>query len=421
MPEIKKPRIVWRRHSDGNKYPYYQRHYPAHIKWMLQELGKGGKIVRRLEGVSHDCTETELLVARDKFDRHWEDMCAGWERANLKEMTAIQAQKSALAYLEMHGIALGSARRLQTSERIRLQISFDTTLQEEVAQEAWRLVTEEPQDFEQALLVSDAFDRYKRTCEPRYARVLDKFLTATGDRELTTKLNKIVTRYSSEQLETRGWATVKKDQAIILAALNTTLKREGFDFTIRGYSFQNTGSKKEYTHETKDVFSKEQLRELFSRDLADIDRWTLMLCLCAGAINNEVYKVATSDNAIQTLEGCPLVRFPRGKTEARERAVPILWLPPKPPITFGERRLRDRLTNLCKSINPNASPYSLRHSTEHYLKMQSVTDADRAAICGWAHQGRFHDYGEAGKFFPDRLTPLIEVQRRAFGWLFDEA
>jgi hypothetical protein len=84
----------------------------------------------------------------------------------------------------------------------------------------------------------------------------------------------------------------------------------------------------------------------------------------------------------------------------------------------GETRVRDRLTALIKKVNPDASPYSLRHSAEHYMTIAKVSETDRAAICGWANKGRFHQYGEAAKHNDERLLPLIDVMRETWDWLF---
>ncbi len=132
-----------------------------------------------------DCTEAVLLTARDKEDELFDRMAEGLNSANARELVAAAAQKSALAYLSARGIDIGVARRLQFAQCNNLKIEYDLELQENVAEAAWRLVNGEPEDIEEATPVSVAFNAYKRTCIPKYARVLTRFLAANEDRQLT--------------------------------------------------------------------------------------------------------------------------------------------------------------------------------------------------------------------------------------------
>lgn len=416
---IKATRILWRQHKDGKAYPYYQRFYPAAVRQMLRDMGRDQKVVKRLRKLSSDCTEAELLTARDKEDELFERMAEGLNSANARELTAAAAQKSALAYLSARGIEIGVARRLQFAQSNKLKIEFDLELQENVAEAAWRLVNGEPEDIEESTLVSDAFNAYKRTCSSKYSRVLDRFLAATGDRELNENVNKVVSKWTSNQLQTRGWATVKKDQAIVCSALNQKLNELGAGIRIFGFSFKEAGGAKRFVTKQRGIMTKEELTEVFRNELDDCDRWALILSVTCGAINSEILPIALDADAIGILDGYPLVRFPQGKTPARKRHVPVPWLTETPSFNFGENRLRARLSSIIKKVQPEGKPYNLRHSTDHYLQAAGATEADRAAICGWSHLGRFHQYGDAGKHNEERLTPLIEVQKRAFGWLFD--
>ena len=54
------------------------------------------------------------------------------------------------------------------------------------------------------------------------------------------------------------------------------------------------------------------------------------------------------------------------------------------------------------------------------MTIAKISETDRAAIMGWANRGRFHQYGEAGKHNEERLTPLIDVLRETWDWLFLE-
>ena len=180
---IKAARILWRVHKNGKAYPHHQRFYPTAVQQMLRDMGRDQKVFKR-QKLDSDCTEAELLTARDKEDELFDRMAEGLNSANARELVAAAAQKSALAYLSARGIDIGVARRLQFAQCNNLKIEFDLELQENVAEAAWRLVNGEPEDSEEATLVSVAFNAYKRTCIPKYARVLDRFLAANEDRQL---------------------------------------------------------------------------------------------------------------------------------------------------------------------------------------------------------------------------------------------
>ena len=144
---IKAARILWRQHKDGKTYPYYQRFYPAAVRQMLRDMGRDQKIVKRLKDLDSNCKEAELLTARDKEDELFECMTAGLSAANARELTAVAAQQSALAYLAARGIEVGSAKRLQFAQSNKMRIELDLELQESVAEAAWRLVNGEPEDI----------------------------------------------------------------------------------------------------------------------------------------------------------------------------------------------------------------------------------------------------------------------------------
>jgi len=92
---------------------------------MLRDMGRDQKVVKRLKQLDSDCTEAELLTARDKEDELFDRMAEGLNSANARELTAAAAQKSALAYLSARGIDIGVARRLQFTQSNKLKIEFD--------------------------------------------------------------------------------------------------------------------------------------------------------------------------------------------------------------------------------------------------------------------------------------------------------
>ena len=163
---IKAPRILWRVHKNGKAYPHHQSFYPKAVGQLLRDMGRDQKVFKRQKKLDSDCTEAELLTARDKEDELFDRMAEGLNSANARELIAAAAQKSALAYLSAPGIDIGVARRLQFAQCNNLKIEFDLELQENVAEAAWRLVNGEPEDIEEATLVSVAFNAYKLPSMP---------------------------------------------------------------------------------------------------------------------------------------------------------------------------------------------------------------------------------------------------------------
>ena len=288
-----------------------------------QRYGQRSEGLQKTKKLDSDCTEAVLLTARDKEDELFDRMAEGLNSANARELVAAAAQKSALAYLSARGIDIGVARRLQFAQCNNLKIEFDLELQENVAEAAWRLVNGEPEDIEEATLVSVAFNAYKRTCIPKYARVLDRFLAANEDRQLNENVDKVVSKWTTNQLQTRGWATVKKDQAIICSALKQKLNQLGAGIRIFGFSFKEAGGAKRFVAKQRDIMTKEELTAVFRSELDDRDRWALILSITCGAINSEILPVALDAGAIGILDGYPLVRFPQGKSHAWRRHVPV--------------------------------------------------------------------------------------------------
>ncbi|MBL6898098.1 MAG: hypothetical protein ISR32_06165 [Luminiphilus sp.] len=264
------------------------------------------------------------------------------------------------------------------------------------------------EDEIQTVTVQESFAMYLQAKpNPKYERVLDRFLADVGDRLINQSMNKHLHEWVHRELETRGVKTVEKDMSIIRAAMNYAIRANGLNVVIHKPVFP------EHEAKSRPVMSRDELKALFALELADWERQCLVASLCMGAINSELKGLKVGD-----LSGTMLLRFPKGKTKFRERSVPCPFIGKWKPIKVGEGRIRDRLTEIIKSVNPDASPYSLRHSGEHYMTIAKISETDRAAIMGWANKGRFHQYGEAGKHNEERLVPLIDVMHETWDWLF---
>ena len=104
-------------------------------------------------------------------------------------------------------------------------------------------------------------------------------MAATEDRQLNENVNKVVSKWTTNRLQTKDWATVKKDQAIICSALKQKLNQLGARIRIFGFSFKKAGGAMRFVAKQRDIMTKEELTEVFRSELDDRDRWALILSI----------------------------------------------------------------------------------------------------------------------------------------------
>lgn len=401
--------------SPQGQAPYFYRRYPKRVAAIRKNLGKDDKHRKRLP-VPLDASDVQIMVALDQANRDFEASCRAYGGEDAPIMQEHELKKAALALLTQHGLQPGDGQILSPKDLTKIEgllsgriegmpghaIDGDVGLKvEDILYEG------SEDDAIGTVTVQEAFAMYLQAKpNDKYGRVLDRFLADAGNRVINQSINRHLHDWVHRQLETRGVSAVGKDMSIIRAAMNYAIRANGINVVVHKPVMPE--------HETKarPVMSREELKALFALDLQDWERQCLVASLCTGAINSELKGMKVGD-----LSGTMLLRFPKGKTKFRERSVPVPFIERWRPIKVGEGRIRDRLTELIKSVNPDASPYSLRHSAEHYMTISKVSETDRAAICGWANKGRFHQYGEAGKHNEERLAPLIDVMQETWNWL----
>ena len=414
---LKAKYLLWVTSKQGTA-PYFQRVYPKRVAAIMRELGRDIKVTKRLP-VHMNASDLEIVQALAKCNREFEQSIKAYiDPKNRMALAEHEVKAAALALLQQHGLEPGDGALLNWKDMHKLEEELTATLESqnlihgEVNMAVMDLLEEGTED--DAILdvtVSEAFAMYiQAKPNPKYERVLDRFLADVGNRIVNQSMNRHLHDWVHKQLETRGVKTVEKDAAMIRAAMNYAIKANGLNVVIHKPVFP------EHEARSRPVLSRDELKQLFGLEMQDWERQCLVASLCMGAINSELKGLEIGD-----LEGTMLLRFPKGKTKFRERSVPMPFLNAWSPIKVGEARIRDRLTEQIKQVNPDASPYSLRHSGEHYMTVAKISETDRAAIMGWANKGRFHQYGEAGKHNEERLTPLIDVMHETWDWLLKNA
>ena len=412
---LKAKYLLWVTSKQGTA-PYFQRVYPKHVAAIMRETGRDIKVTKRL-AVPIDASDLEIVQALDKCNRDFEQSIKAYtDPNNRKALHEHDVLKAALGLLEMHGLKPGdgsydNSAALRQIEDMLMETGRENLIHGEVAVKVDELLIEGSEDDAIVdVTVSEAFTMYiQAKPNPKYERVLDRFLADVGNRIVNQSMNRHLHDWVHKQLETRGVKTVDKDAAIIRAAMNYAIKANGLAVVIHKPTMPKADAK------SRPVMSRGELKALFALDMEDWERQCLIASLCMGAINSELMKMKTDD-----LNGTLLLKCGE-KTEQRYRHVPVPFLDRWREIRVGETRVRDRLSALIKKVNPDASPYSLRHSAEHYMQLAKVSETDRATICGWANKGRFHQYGEAAKHNDERLLPIVDVMHETWDWLFDEA
>jgi hypothetical protein len=413
MQQLKARYLKWVTSPQGPA-PYFYRRYPKRVAAIRKNLGKDDKHRKRLP-VPMDASDVEIMLALDRANRDFEASCRAYDDGETsKAMAEHEIKKAALALLKQFGLQPGDGAVLAPKDLGRIEDMLGEEMDKrrvihgEVGLAVDTLLHEgNEQDTIESLTVQEAFAMYLQAKpNAKYERVLDRFLADVGNRVISQSINRHLHDWVHRQLQDRGVKTVQKDLSLIRAAMNYAIRANGINVVVHKPVFPEHESK------ARPVLSRDELKQLFGLEMEGWARQCLVASLCMGAINSELKELKVGD-----LDGTMLLRFPKGKTKFRERSVPMPFMNSWKPIKVGEARIRDRLTELIKMVNPDASPYSLRHSGEHYMTIAKISETDRAAIMGWANKGRFHQYGEAGKHNEERLMPLIDVMHETWDWL----
>jgi hypothetical protein len=405
--------------SPQGKAPYFYRRYPKRVAAILKNLGKDIKTQKRLP-VPMDASDLDIMVALDAANKDFDQVCRAYDGGNGPAMQEHEVTKAAMALLAQHGLQPGDGQILSPADSQKIEDLLMATMEgmpgqvihSEVAMRVDDLYNSgSEEDTIQSVTVAEAFQMYikGKGASEKYQRVLDRFLADVGNRLVNQALNRHLHDWTHRQVQElgRGGATVAKDLSLVRAALNYAIRANGLAVVIHKPEMP------EYDKKARPVLSRDELRKLFGMDLLDWERQSLIASLCMGAINSELKIIKGRD-----LGGVTLLHVATGKTKERIRSVPVPFIESWKPIDLSEGRIRDRLSALIKQVNPDSSPYSLRHTAESEMTKAKISETDRAAIMGWANTGRFHSYGAAAKHDDDRLLPLVTVMHETWDWLF---
>ena len=408
MSKLKAKHLLWRPTSSGSA-PFIKIRYPVELSQTLEEMGRSQWYRKRLD-VPMGASDGEVLSALEAARKDFEALCSGMWSANRKQMTETQQDRAARAYLSKNNLVPGAGKRIPYASRLRIEGDAGMELTTEVAERVEALLMSDASDSTpNALLLSDCIAMYKeKTDDKKYHRVLDRFATAVGDRLIEADINRHLHEWTQQQLTTRKSATVTKDLSIILSAIRGGIRARGLPVLIYKPAIRSEEAKQRV------ILSTAELERLMNRDMPEYLRCAFIAALTMGAINSEIVTIDPEDTS--HLEGALIVRITGSKTKHRRRSAPLPWLTRwvSPPISSG--RLRDVMTAMIKEVNPDASPYSLRHTFAHRHQVAHTPDVVQAQLAGWSSRSR-HAYGLGAAHSDELLSPLIPIQHKVWDWL----
>lgn len=402
--QLKAKHLTWR---DGK--PYLALRYPVKLAQHLKEVGKSQAYRKRLD-VPDNATDAMILTALDRERERFKALCDGLWQSNRGQLSDVQAERSAMAYMSAQGVERGDADRIPYARLAKLEAEASAALQPSVAERVEALLRSHSEE-EPILLLSDAVREYKLlNKDDRYFRVLDRFVDAVGDRVIDQSMNRHIFQHAQRERETRGSAAVGKDCRIILSALRRALKARGIGVVLYMPDMVTDKPKQ------RSILSRDELRAIFSEPMEPWLHQCFVLALTAGAINGEMMGI--DPQACGHLDGCLVVRIDDSKTAARTRSCPIPYLKEWVPIPVGRRVLWRQMTLRIKAVNPEASQYSTRHTAMHQHKLSLVSEVATAQLMGFASRTRYA-YGLGGAHSDELLRPLIPIQRQVWDWLLE--
>ena len=374
----------------------------------LKDAGRS-KLYRKRLNVGDNPTDAEVLAALEKARASFRALCDGMWSSNRRQLTEVEQHRAALAYLERSNLQPGAARHLTAAKRILIECEAMSELAPEISERVEALLVAGPDDEPDALLVSDAVEIYKKyQPSPRYHRVLERFLQESGDRLVDDGINRRLHDWTQQQLTVRSPATITKDLSIILACLRGGVKARGLSVLVHKPAIRSEEAKQRV------VLTNAELEALFAQDMPEYVRCAFVAALTLGAIISEIHSIEPSTTG--SVDGCLIVRIEDGKTKHRRRSGPLPWLARWVSPSVGSDRLQKIMNERIKVVNPEASPYSLRHTFAHAHAIKHTPDVVQAQLAGWSSRAR-HSYGLGGVHYDELLRPLIPIQHQVWDWL----
>jgi len=400
---LKAKHLNWRK-----GIPYIHCRYPSSLSETLTEMGRS-TLYRKALDVGDNPSDAEVLAALEKARETFQSLCDGLHSSNRRHLTEMQRHRAAQAFMADVNLRQGDAKTEWAAYQIMAKSDAAAGLDTEIAERVEALLVADPDDEPDALLISDAIAIYKQQqADLKYHRVLDRFLQQSGDRLLDGSINRRLHNWTQDQLKERNPATITKDLAIILSCLRGAVKARGLSIMVHKPAIKLNEAKQRV------ILTNQQLEELFAQDMPEYLRCAFIAALTLGAINSEIYRIDPSK--VGTVDGCMVVRINQGKTKHRRRSGPLPWLVRWEAAPVSEGRLRENMTQMIRKVNPEASPYSLRHTFAHRHAVSHTPDVAQAQLAGWSSRAR-HSYGLGGVHYDELLRPLIPIQHSVWDWL----
>ena len=400
---LKAKHLNWRK-----GIPYIHCRYPSRLSGTLTDLGRS-TLYRKALDVGDNPSDAEVLAALERARETFDALCDGLFSSNRRHLTEMQKHRAAQAAMSDGNLRQGDAKTEWEASRIMAFSDVTSVLDPEIAERVEALLVADPDDEPDALLISDAIAIYKQQqADLKYHRVLDRFLQQSGDRLLDGSINRRLHNWTQDQLKDRNPATITKDLAIILSCLRGAVKARGLSIMVHKPAIKLNEAKQRV------ILTNQELEELFAQDMPEYMRCAMIAALTLGAINSEIYRI--DPGTVGNIDGCLVVRIEDGKTKHRRRSGPLPWLARWVAPSVSESRLRDNMTARIKKVNPEASPYSLRHTFAHAHAIKHTPDVVQAQLAGWSSRAR-HSYGLGGVHYDELLRPLIPIQHQVWDWL----
>ena len=400
---LKAKHLNWRK-----GIPYIHCRYPSSLSETLTEMGRS-TLYRKALDVGDNPSDAEVLAALEKARETFNALCDGLFSSNRRHLTEMQRHRAAQAFMADVNLRQGDAKNEWAASQIMARSEAAAGLDSEIAERVEALLVADPDEEPDALLISDAIAIYKQQqSDPKYHRVLDRFLQQSGDRLLDGSINRRLHNWTQDQLKDRNPATITKDLSIILACLRGAVKARGLSIMVHKPAIKLNEAKQRV------ILTNQQLEELFAQDMPEYLRCAFIAALTLGAINSEIYRIDPSK--VGTVDGCMVVTIDQGKTKHRRRSGPLPWLARWEAAPVSEGRLRENMTQMIRKVNPEASPYSLRHTFAHRHAVSHTPDVVQAQLAGWSSRAR-HSYGLGGVHYDELLRPLIPIQHSVWDWL----
>lgn len=409
----------------------YRRRFPTKLRAHPQLKGE---FYSKSLGLRSSASEEETLRAWQIVHRDYEDFIKGLELANIDALTAVENLRIAEATLKVKGLEPGllapnpllTAKQqeiVQHDAYIRvLESGLVTALQEEteenygkeltpqqqIAESAWKLLTEPRTRSASVLTLSECWEPYRdykgldissRSGKRELSRY-NKFLSIAGDTVVSQEsVHTAIDSYISSRTASVSGPSVQREVQGILAVLRYCVRLYRLPIVISAPPIKGAGKYK--TRKTLTNTESQALLKYIESGKIRPEYECAYYLLFHGLITSEVARMKPESMHLDA--EIPYVAIEGDtKTESRKRYVPIV---------LGLDRLRELIpevqteskalgssmdrteSNLSHSLgkiikqgtgSSKLTPYSLRHTLKASLLNSGIDSQVIALIGGWS-------------------------------------